>query len=108
MCGSFSVGTDRYLDMLRSSNHSASAATAGTTPVTTGLFVLISGAAHGNNVPSTVQAIDSCVWGNDTKLARVIRKTLSKARDKVEVHRLTAADDPRDVSASMNRELKGQ
>ena len=37
LCGSFSVGTDRYLDMLRSSHRSASAATVGTTPVTTGL-----------------------------------------------------------------------
>ena len=67
----------RSLNMLRSSHCSASAATAGTTPVTTGLLILISGAAHGNNLLNIVQTIDSNVWENKKKLARRIRDTLA-------------------------------
>ena len=98
----------RYLNMLRSSHGSASAATAGTTPVTTGLLVFISGAAHGNNLPIIVQAIDSNVWEDGKQLARMIRDTLAKAKGKLEVRRLMTADDPRGVSASLNRELKDE
>ena len=78
--GNFSKGIVRYLNMLRSSHRSASAATARTTPVTTGLLVFISGAAHGSNLPNTAQAIDSSVWDDENKLARLIRETPAKAR----------------------------
>ena len=80
--GNFSESTGRYLDMLHSSHRSTSAATAGTTPVTTGLLDLISRAAHGKNLPNTAQAIDFDVWDDKEKLARITRETPAKAKDK--------------------------
>ena len=82
MHGSFSEDIVRYLNMLRSSHRSASAATAGTAPMTTGLLDFTSGAAHGNNLPSTVQATDSNVWDDEMKLTRMTRETLAKAKGK--------------------------
>ena len=76
--GKFSERIVRYLDMLRSSHRSASAATAGTT----GLLVLISGAAHGRNLPSTVQATDSNVRDSKAELARMAREALARAKGK--------------------------
>jgi len=43
---------------------------------------LISGAAHGNNLPNIAQAFDSSVGNDEKKLARMIRETLAKAKDK--------------------------
>ena len=80
--GNFSKGIVRYLNMLRSSHRSASAATARTTPVTTGLLVFISGAAHGSNLPSTTQATGSTVWDGEKKLACMVREALAKARSR--------------------------
>ena len=108
MHGDVSEEMVRYLNMLRSSHRSASAATAGTTPLTTGLLVLISGAAHGENPPSTAQAIDSNVREDRKKPARRIRDTLAKIKEKPEIRRLMTAADPRDVSASLGCELKDQ
>jgi len=79
---SFSEGIVRYLDMLRSSHRGAFTATAGTTPVATGLLILISGAAHDSNLPSISQAAHSSVRDGEKKLVRMIREALAKARDK--------------------------
>ena len=80
--GNFSEEIVRYLIMLRSGHRSAFAVTAGNTPVTTGLLILISGAAHGSNLPNIAQAIDSNVRKDEKELARIIRKTLAKAKGK--------------------------
>jgi hypothetical protein len=80
--GSFSEGIVRYLNVLRLSHRSVSAATAGTTPVMTGLLGLISGAAYGRNLPNTVQAIDLNVRDDEKKPARMVRETPAKAKDK--------------------------
>ena len=94
-----------YLNLLRS-GHISGAAIPGKIPMTTGHLVLVSGAAHGNNLLSIVQAIDTNVWDDEKKLARVIRETLAKAKDHAEDHRLKSAANPADVSASLCRELK--
>ena len=94
-----------YLNLLRS-GHISGAAIPGKIPMTTGHLVLVSGAAHGNNLLSIVQAVDSNEWGNVATLARTIRQTLVKVKDPTEVHRLKSAANPADVSASQCRELK--
>ena len=80
--GSFSEDIVRCLVMLRSGHHSACAATAETTPVTTGLLILTSGVAHGNNLPNIAQAIGPNVRKDEKKPPRIIREALAKAKDK--------------------------
>ena len=56
--GGFPTGSVRYLNMFRSDRDSITGSGL-EVPVTTGLLVLISGAASGNNLANIVQAVDS-------------------------------------------------
>ena len=57
----------RYLNMLRSDRDSFMGSGL-EVPVTTGLLVLISGAASGNNLANIVQAVDSNKWPDEKRL----------------------------------------
>ena len=75
-------------------------------PVTTGLLVLISGAASGNNLANIVQAVDSNKWPDEKRLIRVIKRTLEMVKTPAEKVRLVKSDNSADVAACMRRELK--
>ena len=73
----------RYLNLLRA-NLLSDTVGALKIPVTTGLLVLLSGAAHGNKLASLVQALDANEWADEKLLARTIRETLKKVKDYAE------------------------
>ena len=63
----FPAESVRYLNMLRSDRDSIMGSGL-EVPVTTGLLVLISGAALGNNLVNIVQAVDSNKWPDEKRL----------------------------------------
>jgi len=95
----------RYLNMLRSDRGSIMGSGL-EVPVTTGLLVLISGAASGNNLANIVQAVDSNKWPDEKRLIRVIKRTLEMVKTPAEYVRLVKSENSADVAACMRRELK--
>ena len=103
--GGFPTGSVRYLNMFRSDRDSITGSGL-EVPVTTGLLVLISGAASGNNLANIVQAVDSNKWPDEKRLIRVIKRTLEMVKTPAEKVRLVKSDNSADVAACMRRELK--
>ena len=101
----FPAESVRYLNMLRSDRDSFMGSGL-EVPVTTGLLVLISGAASGNNLANIVQAVDSNKWPDEKRLIRVIKRTLEMVKTPAEYVRLVKSENSADVAACMRRELK--
>ena len=101
----FPAESVRYLNMLRSDRDSFMGSGL-EVPVTTGLLVLISGAASGNNLANIVQAIDSNKWPDEKRLILVIKRTLEVVKTPAEYARLVRSKNSADVAACMRRELK--